>query len=168
MERFGFFFGLHLGEWLCSHADNLSKDFQGTKVAAVSGQRLANLTKGTLTKIRIDQSFDHFYANVARKSEGLLGEPTLPRKRRTLVRLEVGAGAPSYPQTAKDHFRGVYYEGIHLIVGLYITALIRKASAPTPRWRPSWLKLLMVTTMRQSSSFLKHHTEKMLIQGRCN
>ena len=43
---------------------------------------------------------------------------------------------------------------------------IRKASAPTPRWRPSWLKLLMVTTMRQSSSFLKHHTEKRLIQAR--
>ena len=64
--------------------------------------------------------------------------------------LEVGAGAPSYPQTAKDHFRGVYYEGIHLIVGLYISALIRKASAPTPRWRPSWLKLILVTT-RQSS-----------------
>ena len=42
----------------------------------------------------------------------------------------------------------------------------RKASAPTPRRRPSWLKLLMVTPMRQSSSFLKHHTEKMLIQGR--
>ena len=46
-------------------------------MAAVSGQRLANLTKGTLIKIRIDQSFDHFYANVAPKSEGLLGEPTL-------------------------------------------------------------------------------------------
>ena len=43
---------------------------------------------------------------------------------------------------------------------------IRKASAPTPRWRPSWLKLVMaVTTMRQSSSFFKHHIEKMLIQG---
>ena len=43
---------------------------------------------------------------------------------------------------------------------------IRKASAPTPRWTPSWLKLLMVTTIRQSSSFLKHHTEKRLIQAR--
>ena len=74
-------------------------------MTAVSGQRLANLTKGTLTKIRIDQRFDHFYANVARKSEGLLGEPTLPRlKRHTSARLEVGAGAPSYPQTARDHF----------------------------------------------------------------
>ena len=76
-----FFSVLHLGEHLYCHTDNLSKDLQGIKVAAVSGQRLANLTKGTLTKIRIDQSFDHFYANVARKSEGLLGEPTLPRGR---------------------------------------------------------------------------------------
>ena len=79
-------------------------------MAAVSGQRLANLTKGTLTKIRIDQSFDHFYANVARKSEGLLGEPTLPRKRHTPARLKVGAGTPSYPQTAKDHIVRAYYE----------------------------------------------------------
>ena len=85
-------------------------------MAAVSGQRLANLTKGTLTKIRIDQSFDHFYANIARKSEGLLGEPKLPRKRRIPARLEVGAGAPSYPQTAKDHFVRAYYEAIDLIV----------------------------------------------------
>ena len=138
----------------------------GTKVAAVSGQglALANLTKETLTKMPSDQSFDHFYANISRKSEGLLGKPTLLRKRCTSARLEVGAGTPSYSQTAKDHFRRVYY--VLLILSSVLS--IRKASAPTPRWRPSWLKLVMVTTMRQSSSFLKHHTEKMLIQGRCN
>ena len=117
MEWFDFFSALHLGEHLYCHTDNLSKDLQGTKMAAVSGQRLANLTKGTLTKIRIDQSLDHFYANVARKSEGLLGEPTLPRKRRTPARLKVGAGAPNYPQTAKDLIVRAYYEAIDLIVG---------------------------------------------------
>ena len=85
-------------------------------MAAVSGQRLANLRKGTLSKIRIDQSFDHFYANVARKSEGLLPEPTLPRKRHISARLEFGAGAPTYPQTTKDHFVRAYYEAIDLIV----------------------------------------------------
>ncbi|CAH3140884.1 unnamed protein product, partial [Porites evermanni] len=58
-------------------------------MAAVSGQRLANLTKEALTKMRTDQSFDYFYANVARKSESKgVGEPTLPRKRRTPARLE--------------------------------------------------------------------------------
>ena len=116
IERFDFFFALHLGEHLNSHTDNLSKDLQGTKMVAVFGQRLPNLTKETATKIRTDQSFDHFYANVACKSEGLLGEPTLPRKGRTPAGLEIGAGAPSYPQTAKDLFRRVYCEAIHLIV----------------------------------------------------
>ena len=76
-------------------------------MAAISGQRLANLTKKTLTKISSDQSLYHFYAS--RKSEGLLGEPTLPRERCTSARLEVGASAPIYPQTANDHFRRVYY-----------------------------------------------------------
>ena len=118
MERFDFFFGLHFEGKLHSHTDNLSKDLQGTKAAAVSGQglALANLTKETLTKMPSDQSFDHFYGNISRKSEGLLGKPTLPRKRCTSARLEVGAGTPSYPQTAKDHFRRVYYEAIDLIV----------------------------------------------------
>ena len=50
-------------------------------MAAISGQRLTNLAKETVTKMPSDQRFDHFYANVSRKSEGLLGEPTLPRKR---------------------------------------------------------------------------------------
>ena len=82
MERFHFFLGLHFGGQLHSHTDNLSKDLQGTKVAAVSGQglALANLTKETLTKMPSDHSFDHFYANISRKSKGLLGKPMLPRK----------------------------------------------------------------------------------------
>ena len=60
MERFDFFFALHLGELLYSHTDNLSKDLQGTKMAAVSGQHLTNATKEMFTKIHTDQSFDHF------------------------------------------------------------------------------------------------------------
>ena len=72
-------------------------------MAAVGGQCLAKLTKETLTKIPTsDKSFSHFYANVSCKSEGLFGEPTLPRKRCTSARLEVGAGAQRYPQTVKD------------------------------------------------------------------
>ena len=66
-------------------------------------------TKETLTKMPSDQSFDHFYANVSCKSEGLLGEPMLPRKQGGWTGgLEVGASAPTYPQIANDHFRRVY------------------------------------------------------------
>ena len=71
MARFDFSFGLHIGERLYSHTDNLSKDLHCTKVAAISGQCLENLTKETLTKMPSDQSFDHFYATVSCKSEGL-------------------------------------------------------------------------------------------------
>ena len=107
MERFDFFFGLHLGGRLHSHINNLSKDLQGTDWRLV----LVHQATPKLPKITLEGS---------------------------IMRL--------------------------LILSSVLS--IRKASAPTPRWRPSWLKLLMVTTMRQSSSFLKHHTEKMLIQGR--
>ena len=107
MERFDFFFGLHLGGRLHSHTNNLSKDLQGTDWRLV----LVHQATPKLPKITLEGS---------------------------IMRLLILSSGLS----------------------------IRKASAPTPRWRPSWLKLLMVTTMRQSSSFLKHHTEKMLIQGR--
>ena len=143
MDWFAFFFALHLGEHHYYHTDiNLSKDLQVTKMAAVSGQRLANLTKGTLIKIRIDQRFDHFYANVARKSEGLLSEPTLPRKRHTPARLTVGAGAQAIPKLLKITMHGPIMRLLILSSWLSIRALIRKTSALKPRWRPSCLKLL--------------------------
>ena len=74
-----------------------------------------------------------------------------------MVRLEVGAGAPSYPQTAKDLFRGVYYEGIHLIVGLFITAFSSYAQMGT---------LLVkghIGDDKAEFSFVMRHTAKMLI-----
>ena len=107
-----------------------------------------------------DQSFDHFYANVPCKSEGLLGEPTLSRKQGGQTGgLEVGASAPTYPKTVLEG-------SIMRLLILASVLSIRKVSDATSRWRPSWLKLLMVMTMRQILSFLKHHSAKMLIQGR--
>ena len=132
MEQLDLFFALHLGEQLYSHTDNLCKDHHGTNVAAVSGQRLANLTKETLAKIPIsDQSFDHFCANVACRCEGLVDEPTLQRKQRTPARLEVGAGAPSYPKIPK--LGGSIMRLFILSSGLSISLLISKALVPTPR-----------------------------------
>ena len=102
--------------------------------------------------MRTDWSFDHFYV--------MVGKPTLS------ARLEVGAGAPSYPQTAKDHFRRVYYEDIDLIVSA-IDQRFNQGSFSSY----TQMETLLVTaangeTMTQSSSFLKHHTAKMFILGR--
>ena len=133
-------------------------------MAAVSGQRLANLTKGTLTKIRIDQSFDHFYANFARKSEGLLGEPTLSRKRHTSARLEVVAGAPSYPQTARDHFVRAYYEAIDLIVRAIFQRVNQESFSSYAQMETLLLKAAIANgdDYEAEFSFLKPSKGKML------
>ena len=60
-------------------------------MAAVSEQHLVNLTEETLTKMHTDQGFNLFNANVVHMSQGLVGEPTLQRKRRNSLRLDVGA-----------------------------------------------------------------------------
>ena len=53
--------------------------------------------------MRTFQEFDFFYANVAHKSERLVLEPTLPRNRRTLARLEAGSDElATYPPTTKE------------------------------------------------------------------
>ena len=67
-------------------------------MAAVSEQHLANLTKETLTKMHNDQGFNLFNDNVVHMSQGLVGEPTLQRKRRTSLRLETGAQPIPYYQ----------------------------------------------------------------------
>ena len=67
-------------------------------MAAVSEQHLANLTKETLTKMHNDQGFNLFNDNVVHMNQGLVGEPTLQRKRRTSIRLETSAQPIPYYQ----------------------------------------------------------------------
>ena len=50
------------------------------------------------------------------------------------------------PRLPKITLEGPIMSLFILSPGLSISTLIRKASAPTPRWRPSWLKLLMVAS----------------------
>ena len=120
-------------------------------MAAVSGQRLANLTKETLKKIRTDQSFDHSHANVARKSEGLLGEPRFQENDALRPDWRLVLVHQAILKLLKITLDGSIMRPLILSSGLSISALIRKASAPKRRWRTCWLKLLMVTIMRQSS-----------------
>ncbi|KAK2557068.1 Zinc finger MYM-type protein 1 [Acropora cervicornis] len=118
MNTFDFFFGLNLGERLFSHTDNLSKTLQKTKMSAVSGQRVANVTKQVLEKMRNNECFKSFYDTVLVKSKQhpSVSEPALPRQRRAPSTFEIGTGAPSYPTTPQDHYRRVYFEAIDLMV----------------------------------------------------
>ena len=48
MNTFDFFFWLNLGQRLFSHTDNLLKTLQQTRMSAISGKRVAHLTKEVL------------------------------------------------------------------------------------------------------------------------
>ena len=118
MNTFDFFFGLHLGERLFSHTDNLSKTLQKTRMSAVSGQWVANLTKQVLQKMRNNECFKSFYNTITTKSKKhpSISEPALPRQKRAPSGFEIGTGPPWYPTTPQEHYRRIYFEAIDLMV----------------------------------------------------
>ena len=72
MNTFDFFFGLNLWQRLFSHTDNLSRTLQQTKMSALSGKRVACLTKDVLQKMRNDTSFRSFHDVGLPKSKAIL------------------------------------------------------------------------------------------------
>ena len=83
INTFDFFFGLNLGQWLFSQADNFSRTLQQTKMSAPSGKRVASLTKDVLQKMRSDTSFRSFYDVVVLKSKSYPSMSGLMLPRRT-------------------------------------------------------------------------------------
>ena len=118
MNTFVFFFGLHLGERLFSHTDNLSKTLQKTKMSAVKEQRVANLTKQVLQKMRNNECFESLNDTIVSKSKKhpSISEPALPRQKQAPSRFEIETGPPWYPTTPQEHYRRIYFEAIDLMV----------------------------------------------------
>ena len=79
---------------------------------------MARLTINTLQSIRDDQSFELLNGNILLKAKQhpSIEEPSLPRKRRAPTRYETGSSEHTYPSTAQDHYRRIYFEVIdHLV-----------------------------------------------------
>ncbi|XP_048583324.1 zinc finger MYM-type protein 1-like [Nematostella vectensis] len=118
MKEFDYFFGLNLGNMLFSITDNLSKTLQKTKMSAVQGQRLAELTITTLSNMRSEQNFSDFYALVLQRRNSLeceISEPKLPRKRAPPKKLDDGS-EPYHPPAAEDRYRTMYFSALDDIV----------------------------------------------------
>ena len=161
MERFDFSFGLHLGV-----------DFIPTTIIYL---RISRVPRRLLS---VDKAW-HWHISQRRRSKkcpvirastismlifrasakACLVNQRFHWKRCTSARLEVGAGAPSYPQTAKDHFRRVYCEAVDLMVN----AIYQESFSSYAHIETLWLKLLMVTTM--SSSCLRHIQRRRWYRG---
>ncbi|XP_076308589.1 zinc finger MYM-type protein 1-like [Tachypleus tridentatus] len=127
MEKFEYFFALHLGVAVYSLTDNLSKTWQKTCMSAAQGQQNAKLVAGILDKMRNDGNFDKIYEEVHRQAMELnISEPQMPRQKRVPKRFEVGAGEPSFPSSPKEFYRRQYFE----VLDLAINAINRRFDQP--------------------------------------
>ncbi|XP_076347995.1 zinc finger MYM-type protein 1-like [Tachypleus tridentatus] len=104
MEKFEYFFALHLGVAVYSLTDNLSKTLQKTCMSAAQGQQNAKLVAGVLDQMRNDgNGAQHFRTSNAKTEER-------PK------RFEVGTGEPSFPSSPKEFYRRQYFEVLDLVI----------------------------------------------------
>ena len=68
--------------------------------------------------MRNDTSFRSFYDVVLLKSKSYpsMSGPMLPRRTCAPRRIEIGTGEPTYPVTAQDYYRQIYFEAIDLMM----------------------------------------------------
>ena len=93
-------------------ADNLSKALQGSYISATEGQRLMSMTVKSLQDIRTEECYDMFWQRNEEKRKKLefVDDPSMLRKRKVPVRLEVGSSVSTEERSVKDFYRQIYYE----------------------------------------------------------
>lgn len=115
MQHHKFLFALYLSELIFRHTDKLSQTLQNPDLSNVEGHRIAMLVVETLKGIRTDTSFDAFWEKIELSRISLdLDEPSLPRKRKTPARFQLGDGDYHFPASPKDHYRSQYFEALDL------------------------------------------------------
>ena len=50
------------------------------------------------------------------KIHGTVAEPALPRWKRAPQRYEIGEGQGSFPETANDYYRRIYFEALYVLI----------------------------------------------------
>ena len=116
MTKFSFYFGCCLGEKILRQTDNLSRALQSSSISAAQENKLAVDVVKTLKTDRSDESFDLFWGRIKQRKDKeieSIEDPVPPRKRKVPSRFELGQQQTHYfPQTAKDHYKQIYFEAI--------------------------------------------------------
>eukprot|EP00117_Sycon_ciliatum_P026436 scpid100072/ scgid21700/ len=82
-RMFRYFFGIHLGQLILRHTDNLSRTLQSSTISASEGAPAAAMTTATLESLRTDENFDSFWSTVLLDQADVdVDEPELPRRRK--------------------------------------------------------------------------------------
>lgn len=116
LEKFSTLFGLKLGYLLFSASETLSKSLQGKDTTLQEALSSVCLTKAFYRRQRTDEAFSDFYEGVldtAHKEK--IGEPQLPRYRRTPMRFDDGS-QPHRFSVPKDYFRHLYFQACDLLL----------------------------------------------------
>ena len=117
MHTSDFLFSISLGNLLLRHTDNLSKSLQQKSLSPWEGQRLAKLTLDVLQSLRDEDHFKSFYTRVLQDQVHFkVDAPTLPRKRKTPQRFQIGTTGGDFHTTYEDHYHQIYYEALDFVV----------------------------------------------------
>ena len=128
MTEFRFYYGLNLAFTVYSLTDNLSKTLQKENLSAAEGKSIAMKTVETFEKMRDETSADLFFDSVQKKASKLefIEDPVLPRKRKNpnykmmtnsfQVQGYSEGSQPYHPATAKEHYRGIYFEVLDVMI----------------------------------------------------
>ena len=115
-KKFSFLFGVALGKLIFRHSDNLSRTLQKSDMSAAEGQSIAAMTVATLRSLSTDDGFNSFWSRTcASISDVDVEPPTAPRKRRVPRRFETGEAPATFPSSAEDHNRPIFFEAMDLI-----------------------------------------------------
>lgn len=163
--KFFSLFGFHLGKQRQldshTHSNLFTKTLQETKIAAVSEQHLANLTKKQRShKCTLIRASTFSTLTLSTRVKAWLASQRFQES--NALRSDQRS-VPNPSLTDKDHFRGVE-ESITRVSAIY--QRFNQESLNSYAQRATILikaQLLIVRSMSQSSSFFKHH---ILILGR--
>ena len=119
MQTFSFFFCCLLA---LKQTDNLSRTLQSPSVSAAQGNSITQSVVKSLEKFRNEESFDIFWQLLDKQRERIeVSDPSLPRKRKILKRLEdcFGYGTSDtshFPDTPKSHYRCIYLDVLDNVI----------------------------------------------------
>ena len=143
MQKFDFYYGLHLAHKLYSITDYLSAALQAKVMPAVTGQRIARKTISVLKGMRKDEDANLFFDDVKQRAGNYpdIGEPSLGRNRSRnpeysglmIVDGYHSTVEPFHHESSSSKYRQIYFKVIDFIISSLNERFMQK-SIVTSRW----------------------------------
>ena len=116
LEKFSTLFGLKLGHILFGTAEEVSKSSQAKDTTLQQALSSINWVSAFYKRQRSDEEFNRFYDNVVETAQQLaIGEPQLPRYRRSPARIDSGSH-PHRFSSPRDYHHHLRFKACDLLL----------------------------------------------------